>query len=107
MIPPERDDTMIVTMTKGELYALVNEAATQAATRAVDSVLAHMAASDSRQQDADMLCGGQAIAEAIGVGRNTMYRLMREGKLGDAVMHVGQKLFARRSELMKAIAANQ
>ena len=103
----ERDETMIVTMTAGQLYDLVSKAATAAAEKAVGDILRHIAAADARAAGADVLVGGEAIARAIGVNRNTMYKLRREGCLGDAVRRMGNgKLMARRSELLDAIAEN-
>lgn len=108
MIPTERDTTMIVTLTVGELYTLMQQAAKEAADRAVSEVLCRLASIDERSADADVLVGGEAIANAIGVNRSTMYKLRREGVLGDAVRQMGNgKLIAMRSELLNAIKENQ
>lgn len=111
MIPKERDTTMLVTMTAGDLYALMKSAAQEAADAAVSQLLAHLTEIGSKMsaaQDSDIVVGGEAIAEAIGVDRSTMYKLRREGKLGSAVMQMGSgKLIARKSELLNAIKENQ
>lgn len=104
MIPQERNDKMIVTMTAGELYALVSEAAERAAEKAVGDILCHLAERDGKPQESEVLVGGENIAKTIGVDRSTLYRLRREGCLGDAVGQLGNgKLVARRSELLNAI----
>lgn len=108
MIPEERNDTMLVTMTAGQLYSLMEKAAESAAMKAVDAVLCHMAERKDGAQETDLLYGGEAIAKALGVDRSTMYRLRREGSLGTAVMQMGSgKLVARKSELLNAIKENQ
>jgi hypothetical protein len=108
MIPRERDERMLVTMTAGELYALVSEAAERAAEKAVGDILCHLAERDGEPQESEVLVGGDAIAKAIHVDRSTMYRLRREGVLGDAVRQMGSgKLIAFRSELLNAIKENQ
>lgn len=104
MIPRERDDRMLVTITVGELYALVAKAAEEAADRAVDAVFRRLEDVEKDGQDDDLLVGGENIAKTIGVDRSTLYRLRREGCLGDAVGQLGNgKLVARRSELLNAI----
>lgn len=111
MIPRERDTTMLVTMTAGDLYTLMKEAAQEAAAAAVKELLpllAEIGGKVNAAQDSDIVIGGEAIANAIGVNRSTMYKLRREGKLGNAVMQMGNgKLIAQRSELMNAIKENQ
>lgn len=108
MIPQERNDKMLVTMTAGELYALVSEAAERAAEKAVGDILCHLAERDGKPQESEVLVGGDAIAKAIHVDRSTLYRLRREGVLGDAVRQMGSgKLIAFRSELLNAIKENQ
>lgn len=106
MIDEERDGTMIVTMTAGQLYELMYRAAERAAKDAVSDVLCRISASGNNQ-DSDILVGGEAIASALGVNRTTLYKLIRSGKLGKSVRHVGQKLIAVRSELLDAVAENQ
>lgn len=105
MIPPERDDKMLVTMTAGELYALMSKAARAAADMAVSEVFERLAAKEENQQDADLIVGGENIAKTIGVNRSTLYRMFREGTLGNAVRQTGRggRLIARRSELLNAI----
>lgn len=108
MIPSERNTAMIVTMTVGDLSELMAKVANDAAEKAANTIISHLSASNGR--DADTLIGGEAIADAIGVNRDTMYRLRRKGCLGDAVRQLGGrkgKLIALRSELMQAIADNQ
>lgn len=110
MIPIERDNTMLVTMTKGELAELMGKIATDAAEKAVKDIVVYLSDVDGRGRDADTLVGGEAIANAIGVNRDTMYKLRRKGMLGDAVRQLGGrngKLIALRSELMQAIKENQ
>ncbi len=112
MIPADReslDDTLIVTMTAGQLYGLVSRAAKAAAEEAVCEILRHMDCGDTRQGDDDVLEGGEAIARALGVNRGTMYRYLREGRLGGAVRQIGGekgKLVARRSDLYEATGKN-
>ena len=100
---------MVVTMTAGQLYSLMEKAAENAATKAVEEILCHISTGrDGRSGDSDMLYGGEAIARALGVDRSTMYRLRRDGSLGDAVMQLGNgKLIARKSELLNAIKENK
>ncbi len=105
MIPPERDDKMLVTMTAGELYALMSKAARAAADMAVSEVFERLAAKEENPHDADIVVGGEAIAKAMGVDRSTLYRMLREGVLGDTVKQTGRggRLVARRSELLGAM----
>ena len=109
MIPEERDDRPAVTMTRGELYAMMEKAVRNAVRAevhdAVWDILRQVADEDRRAEEAETLVGGEAIAKAIGVDRSTLYRMFREGTLGNAVRQTGRggKLIARRSELLDAI----
>ncbi|MDY5968627.1 MAG: helix-turn-helix domain-containing protein [Bacteroidales bacterium] len=100
MIPNQRDDKMIVQMTKGELYELVGEIVSSKLQGLTDAIADRVA---EVSVGSDIVMGGEEIARTIGVNRNTMYKMMNEGKL-PCVKHYGKKLTARRSELYKAIS---
>lgn len=103
MIAPEHDPTMLVTMTAGDLYAIMQKAAEEAAQKAVGDILRYIASTDKREADTELIVGGENIAKVLGVDRSTFYKLRREGRFGDAVHYMGTRLVARRSELLNAI----
>ncbi len=97
----ELDNSMMVTMTRGELAKLVGDILEEKLSEILD-----------QRQDSNppaeygLIYGASNIAAALNINRNTFYRLWGEGKLGDAVFHIGHKVAADRGKLFKNISDN-
>lgn len=104
MIPQERDETMIVTLTVGQLTETISKIVAEQVGVVKEEIIAAMYDTDGRKRSADTVVGTRNIANAIGCNANTLYKLMDENpKLSAAVKRVGRKRVASRSELMAAI----
>ncbi len=52
----------------------------------------------------DLLLGGRAIAEELGINEDKLHYWIKKGRI--PVGHIGKTMIARRSELQKAIKTN-
>ena len=98
----ELDSSMMVTMTRGELAKMVADILDER----LAAILGHRQADDAEPTDSGLIYGTGNIAAALGVNRNTFYRLWSGGKLGKAVFHIGRKVAADRKELLKYVSEN-
>ena len=83
------NDDMIVTMTRSDLYDLMQRAAKAGALEAIKHAEA------SREQ----VIGKQAIAAVMGISQRTLDRRLRSGQLNGIVRHNGRRLVATRCDI--------
>ena len=105
MIPRERDDTMLVTLTVGQLSATISEIVAEQVSGIKNDIIEAMRASDKRTRNADTLVGMDEIAHAVGCNRNTIYTRMKQNPRLKACIkggHKGKKI-ASRAELLAAM----
>lgn len=104
MTPIHSDETMLVTMTKGDLAAILGKIVNDRLSEVESRLTAAIHDADSRRRAAETVVGSRAIAEVIGCNVNTLYREMqRNPRLRAAVKFIGNKRIANRSELMEAL----
>lgn len=104
MVGIERDSTMLVTMTKGDLAAMVGRIVEERITEAVERITATIEDADRRKRSSDTVVGTRAIAEVVGCNVNTLYKeLARNPRLKAAVRFIGNKRIADRGELLAAL----
>ncbi len=104
MIPQERDDTMLVTITVGQLSKVVSGIVAEQVQTVKEELLEAMRDADDRRRSSDTIVGTRNIAREIGCNPNTLYKLMDENpRLGAAVKRLGRKRVASKAELMAAL----
>ena len=104
MIPTERNDTMLVTLTAGDLAKLVGDVVENRLQHAVQQLTEVVQDAQSKKRQADIIEGTRAIAEAVGCSPNTLYREMKNNpRLASSIKHIGNKRIANRDELMAAL----
>lgn len=96
----ELDNSMMVTMTRGELAKMVSDI--------LDEKLSAILGGErdtAKETPCNTLIFGTAnIAAALGINRNTFYSLWDKGAFGNTVFHIGRKVAANRAELLKYVA---